>query len=115
MKKLLFVLLLSVLLVGCGEAEGSKSESKSVSMEEVVTALESNGAELEADKPAFGLIGAVDGAMLYSEGNPVKVYKFDDAKELKKAQEMLPGTVANGLILLETSDESSIDAFNDIE
>lgn len=109
MKKLLMIMF-CLLLVGCGA-----KESDSVTLDSAILALENDGAILEDDKPMFSLIGAVDGVMLYNDGKPVKIYKFDDSKLLKEAQKTLPGTNAKGSLLLETSHEQSIKTFNDLK
>lgn len=114
MKKLLGVLFLSLLLVGCG----ANASSSDVSLDSVVAALESGGAVLEQDKPMFSLLGATDGVILYRDGKPVKVYEFDSEKAIKEAEKALPALKdweRNGMLILETSDDESIKIFKSVK
>src|SRR5690606_32709960 len=104
MKKLLGVLFLSLLLVGCG----AKASGSDVSLDSVVTALEGGGAVLEQDKPMFSLLGATDGAILYRDGKPIKIYEFDSEKAIKQAEKAIPAMKdweRNGMLVLETSND----------
>lgn len=114
MRKIIYVLTLCLFLVGCS-ASGA---SNNVTMDSYVVAFEEAGIISEDDKPFYGMIGAVDGAILYSDGQVIKIYEFDSAKSVKYAEDVLPVAKEwprKGLFLLETSNEKAVEIFNSVK
>lgn len=116
-KNITYVLLICLFLVGCSSgASGTKSN---LSMDSFIKAFESEGVEVDPDeKPMFSLIGAKDGIIVYNDGKPVKIYEFSSKKDIDKAEEELPAMKdweRNGLFVLETSDEKSIEIFKNVK
>lgn len=115
MKKIIYLLVLSVLLVGCGSTE----EDSNTIMDSFIKAFESEGVKVDAEeKPMFEMIGAKDGVIFYNDENVVKIYEFEDKEAIIKAEEALPVVKdwdRNGLFVLETSDAKSIEIFNKVK
>lgn len=111
MKKIISILFLVSLLVGCGS-------SPNVSLSDYETAFVNEGLIVEEEKPLFGMIGAKDGFILYQDGQKVAVYEFANEKDIKKAEDSMPAIkdwVRNGTFVIETSSEEAKKIFNNVK
>lgn len=115
MKRIIFLLLLSLVLVGCSSNEGNSN----ISMDSIISAFESESVEVDPEeKPLFDMIGASDGIIFYNDDNVVKAYEFDSKDAMDNVEEHLPAAKdwdKNGLFLLETNHEESKEIFNNIK
>ena len=114
MKKLLILLCAALFLIACSDSEDSK-----VSMDSIIQAFEKEGITIDpAEKPYFQIINAKDGVIFYNQGNVVKIYEFESAKDIKAAKEanaFMKDWPENDLFVLETSDEKSIEIFKNLK
>ncbi|MFF2753925.1 hypothetical protein ACFVR1_09285 [Psychrobacillus sp. NPDC058041] len=114
-KKIIYVMLFCLLLVGCNAgASGTKSK---ISLESYVEAFEKEGIKVDTEKPMFSLIGAKDG-IIFDYDKKVAIYEFDSEKSIKTAEEslsMMKEWERNGLFVLETNDEKSKEIFKSVK
>ncbi len=114
MKKIVYLFMLCLLLVGCSSGDAKSN----LTMDSFTKAFESEGLTLEENKPIYSMIGAKDGVIFYNDGEVVKIYEFDSEKAIKEAEKTLPVVKEwqrNGLFVLETSNEQGITIFNNVK
>ena len=118
MKRLLALFTLLTVLVLAACSSGESSESNDLTMQDFITALEAEGAELNSEKPIFSMVKAKDGVMLYLDNQPVKIYEYDNVKAIKDGEKALPLVAEwkrNDRFVLETSNEKAIEVFNSLK
>lgn len=111
----MYLFIVCLLLVGCSSA----AEESNLSMDSFIKAFESKGIEVDPEeKPMFSMIGAKDGVIFYNDGNPVKIYEFENKEAITKAEEALPAVKdweRNGLFVLESSHTPSKEIFESVK
>ncbi|KIL79594.1 hypothetical protein [Bacillus badius] len=133
MKKLLLAILLCLALVGCNSADDNEAaettgttettdateETSDLSMDTFIEAFEGEGIEVDPEeKPAYSMIGAIDGIIFYNGNEPVKIYEYQSQEAMDEAEEGFPNLAdwdKNGLFVIETNDQDAKDIFNNVE
>ncbi len=125
--KYLFVLLLVFALAACSEempvSEGGSTsaveQTPDYSMDSFISAYEDAGATIDPErKPAYGMIGAVDGILFYNGSNPVKIYEYRTDEAYENALVNFPALAElnkKGNFVLDTNDERAKEIFNSVE
>lgn len=113
MKKIILLFLTVLFLTSCGGNESN------LTMNDFKEAFENEGIAVDLEeKPIFQTINAIDGVIFYNDVRVVKIYEFKSQKEFKKAKKTYDFTedwYENGVFLLHTKDEKSIEIFNSVK
>ncbi|KYG88988.1 hypothetical protein A0U40_13245 [[Bacillus] sp. KCTC 13219] len=113
MKKIILLFLTVLFLTACGGNESS------LTMNDFKEAFEKEGIPVDLEeKPMYQMINAKDGVIFHNDVKVVKIYQFhssEDIKEAKKTYDFMEDWPENGLFVLETNDEKSVEIFNSVK
>lgn len=112
-KRNLTLILLSLLLVACGNKTRPSDFGFTLSV--AMRAFYDEGADINEDqRPLYELVNARDGAIFYLENELVRIYEFEDESAYEKGVEELTilGTFPKReLLVIETQSQRAIEIF----
>ncbi|BFH11181.1 hypothetical protein P4K96_27460 [Bacillus cereus] len=113
---LIFLVVLSVLIVGCSSKGADES---SLTLDDFVKAYTDQGVEVDKEeKPMFSMIKAKDGIIFQVDGSKTAIYEYASESDLNDAIKDFPQAkdwTKNGRFLLEAKNEKAIDIFNKVK
>lgn len=99
--------------------EKQDNQTSELTLQSFIDAFEKEGIDVDSnEKPMFSLIKAKDGIIFYIDGDPVKIYEYENEEDFKKGVEALPDIgnwEKNGRFLLETTSEKAKEIFNNVK